>query len=318
MPYILLTRERKVVLILFSALLAQVPLLYTLAVEREALRESIKSVSYGLALPTSIRILSILLLSVVFGLLPYAIVDYLNRRYLESIDKNLAAFFKGLAEAVRAGMPFMKALESVAKVTPGPLGREMGKVVVRVEFGVPLEDALRDLAERLKIPSIRRAVTILITAHESGGRLVEVLDTAAEMQALIRAYEEERRTQVAPYAWIVYMAIGLFLVISFILVFAFLEPLSKLMVKATLLGMPQIDVSVYKAILFITSALQAILGGLIVGKLRSGSVYAGLLHSIILALIVIVFFNAIEVYGPAISRTLFPTPVTPPSPIPAP
>ena len=151
----------------------------------------------------------------------------------------------------------------------------------------------------------------MLTAHESGGKVVDVLDTAAEMQALLRAYEEERRTQVAPYAWIVYIAIGLFLAISFILIFAFLEPLSALASGAGRIPLSKIDVGTYKAILFVTSALQALLGGLIVGKLRSGSVYAGLVHSIILSLAVIAFFNFIDVYGPEVGGAIFPVPTRP-------
>jgi len=315
MPYILLTRGRKIALVLISAILAQLPLLYLLMFERKALINSIKPVGYSLYMISSIKVISIILLSIILALLPYSIIYTFNRMYLDSIDKNLSPFFKALAESVRAGMPFHKAMESVARVTPGPLGAEIKKLLVKVELGASLNSALNSFAEKFGVPSIRRAVTVLITASESGGKVVEVLDTAAEMHGLLRAYEEERRTRIAPYSWIIYMSIGLFLIVSFILIYAFLEPLSVLISAGAFLGIPRIDISVFKAVLFITAALQAFFGGLLVGKIRTGTIYAGFFHVIVLLVAVIVSFNLMEIYGPVVTRAIFTIPApTPPSP----
>ena len=163
MPYVYLTKRRKLALALLSVLLGVQPLLFVATVGRELLATSIERVG-PIVVVKSIYLNSLLLLSAVLAMLPYAVVDFFNRRYLDAIDRSLAPFFKGLAEAIRAGMPFLKALESVSRITSGPLGREMERVVVCVEFGDSIEDALRSLAERLEIPSIKRAVTIMITA----------------------------------------------------------------------------------------------------------------------------------------------------------
>jgi len=293
------------IIALTSFLLAYIPLGYLIFFRLDDFFASLKSVGYGVVIISSTEINSLIISSVILGLLPYSIVDLFNRRYLDAIDRDLGPFFKGLAESIRAGSPITKAIEHVATVTPGPLGKEMRKVAVWIQFGVSFPEALQRIGKKIKIPSMQRAITILITAYMSGGKVIDVLDAAAEMYSLLRGYEEEKRTHISPYSWISYISIGIFLFITFILIYAFFFPLSKLMAIGTAIGQMEIDVESYKSILYYTVALEAFFGGLIVGKLRVGSIYSGLKHSLILLLISMLFFTTIEMYGEQIQ--IFPT-----------
>ncbi|RLF08110.1 MAG: hypothetical protein DRJ64_01680 [Thermoprotei archaeon] len=295
MPYIYLDKKRKVMVASVSIILALTPL-FMIPFYINEIIESIRVIGFGIILVTSLKFNTILSLSIILGLLPYSIIDFLNRRYLDAIDRDLGPFFKGLGESIRAGMTFTEALENIAKVIFGPLSNELKKVIVRVEFGMTIRDALEDFAERINLPSIQRAVVILTTAHESGGKIVDVLDAAAEMYNMIRAYEEEKRTIIAPYAWTIYIAILIYLFISFILIYAFFIPLHYMATKGGLFAVA-LDIPSYKTILFHSSILEALIGGFIVGKLKTGKTASGAIHSIIMLTIVIIFYNSMDILG---------------------
>lgn len=305
MPYVYLTTSRKLAIASVSVALSLIPLLL-LPLNMRELVGSLRSLGYGVTIITSTRVNTLIFSSIILGLLPYSVVDLLNRRYLDSIDRSLGPFFKGLGESIRAGMTFIEALENISRVLRGPLSDEMRKVIVKVEFGMTLNRALEDFAERVNIPNVRRAVTILTTAHDSGGKLIDVLDAAAEMYGMVRSYEEEKRTIISPYAWTVYMAILIYLFISFVLIYAFFVPLQHMSTKGGFLGSALLDVPSYTTILLYSSLMEASLGGLIVGKLRVGRISAGLLHSVVLSTIVLAFFNAMEIIGGSI--TIIPLP----------
>ena len=306
MPFIVLTARRKVLLAGLSVFLAFIPLFVLFTFYREELLS--QRLTLDSPVIKSTRINTLLVLSVLLGIVPYAVVDFFNRRYIDSINKNLGPFFKGLGESIRAGLPFIEALESVASITPGPLGSEMRNVIVKVELGMSLEEALHRLADKLGVVSFKRAVITLITAYQSGGKVVDVLDSAAEMYAMLRAYEEERRTQVSPYFTVVYVAIAIFLFISFILIYVFVKPLAVLAGMGSAFGGLRIDVASINAILFYTAAFQSFFGGLIIGKLKANRVGAGLLHTIFMLTITLVYFNLLEIYGDTLGRMIFPTP----------
>ncbi len=294
MPYIRLTTYRKVMLIVLGLALALAPL-SLLPLFLEELVISLRNIGLGIYLITSTKVNILLVSTLIMTLMPYAIVDFMNRRYVDIIDKTIPAFFKGISESIRAGMTFLEALRNAALTIGGPLGREIERALVRVEFGATIEDSLYRLAQEIKLPNLRRAITILITAHESGGKIIDVLDSAAEMYGIIRAYEEEKRVTLNPYAITVYVAMLLYLFIIYIITYTMFIPLSRMAAGTTFLR--PVDIGIYKAVLFYSSTIEAIFGGLMVGKLKVGKVSAGLIHIVILLLIVIAFFTFVELYG---------------------
>ena len=296
MPYIHMDRNMKAIISAVSIILAIIPFLFIPLFLHDVL-SSVRIIGFGIIIVTSLKFNTLLSLSLILGMLPYAIVDLLNRRYIDAIDRDLGPFFKGLGESIRAGMTFIEALENISRVIYGPLSNELKRIIVQVEFGSTLRKALENFADKIKLPNIQRAVIILITAHESGGKIVDVLDAAAEMYNMMHVYEEEKRTIINPYAWTIYIAVFIYLFISFVLIHAFFIPLHYMMSKGALFSSMGLDVPSYKTILLYSSILEALIGGLIVGKLKTGKTLSGLIHSIIMLLIVIIFYNTMDILG---------------------
>ena len=215
-------------------------------------------------------------------LTPYTIVSVLNRRYVGDIETRIPFFLRELAEGIRSGHSFMHAFEETSLRSVGALGKEMRRVVTRIFFGETLEETFSRLLKRIPSAKLRRFATIITVAAESGGRVADVLDTAARIMSLIDAFEKERKSKVKPYAITIYLSLFLFLVISFVLVEVFFKPLVGFRLLRGLVG--KFNIRVYEAIFFYIGVMEAIFGGIIAGKITEGTIKASLLHILALLL----------------------------------
>jgi tight adherence protein C len=84
-----------------------------------------------------------------------------------------------LAVAVAAGESPSAALERVARVSRGDLGRELGLVLAHVRSGAGLVTALDGMATRIAVPAVTRFVDGIAVAVERGTPLADVLRAQA-------------------------------------------------------------------------------------------------------------------------------------------
>lgn len=295
MPYLELKGGTLVLLAALSVALAVPP---SITAAFSVLRGELVwvEIAPGIRMPWSSSFYFFATLSFVAAAAPFAIVGFLNRRYVETIEKGLPQFFEGLEGSIRAGMPMIRALETAAKAVGGPLEREVRSVIARVELGDSLENALEWINRRIRAPALRRAANLVLVAYQSGGRVADVLSAAAEMYTMLMSYEEEKRASMAPYAYAVYVALAVFLTVATILIVAFIEPLERL---AGGLGALQLftplPVAFFKMVFFIAATVQAFAGGLIASKITRGSAKAGFFQALVLVLLVALYFYALEV-----------------------
>jgi tight adherence protein B len=86
-----------------------------------------------------------------------------------------------LSRAIRAGHAFQTAMGMVADELPAPIGPEFRQGFDQQNFGLPLRDALNELAERVPILDVRFFVTAVLIQRETGGNLAEILDNLAQV-----------------------------------------------------------------------------------------------------------------------------------------
>ena len=95
-----------------------------------------------------------------------------------------------VSSAMRAGHSFVGAL-SVANVdAPQPTRREFERAVADERLGVPIEDALDTVGDRMASPDLVHAALVAKLQRETGANAAEVLDRVA---ATIRERQELRR-----------------------------------------------------------------------------------------------------------------------------
>lgn len=83
-----------------------------------------------------------------------------------------------LGRALRAGHAVTAAIEMVAREIPDPVGKEFRRVFEEQNFGLPIREALLNLARRVPVPDLQFLVTAMLVQKETGGNLAEVLDKA--------------------------------------------------------------------------------------------------------------------------------------------
>jgi tight adherence protein B len=77
---------------------------------------------------------------------------------------------------VRAGHAFTTALELIANELSEPVASEFRKLFEEQKFGLPVRDALMNLAERVPLVDVKFFVTAVMLQRETGGNLAEILD----------------------------------------------------------------------------------------------------------------------------------------------
>jgi tight adherence protein B len=117
-----------------------------------------------------------LLIAVVVFLAPYSFLNLKRKRQFRKFSALLPDAMDLVSRALRAGHSLTAALDLVGQEIPDPIGKEFRRVSEEQNLGLPLRDALLNLAERVPIPDVRFLVAAMLIQRETGGNLVEVLD----------------------------------------------------------------------------------------------------------------------------------------------
>ena len=81
-----------------------------------------------------------------------------------------------IARALRAGHSLAAGLHVVAEEMPQPIAKEFGRVYEEQNLGITLDDALKNLTERVPNLDLRFFVTSVAIQRQTGGDLAEILD----------------------------------------------------------------------------------------------------------------------------------------------
>jgi tight adherence protein B len=107
----------------------------------------------------------------------------LNRRSarLKRFEEQFPEALDLLSRAIRAGHALQTALGMVADELPEPVGPEFKKTFEQQNFGLPLRDALNEMAVRIGLLDVRFFVTAVLIQRDTGGNLSEILDNLAHV-----------------------------------------------------------------------------------------------------------------------------------------
>lgn len=107
--------------------------------------------------------------------IPAILLVRARKARLLRIEQQLPEAADFLARAMRAGHSFTNVLQMVGSELPEPLSNEFRMVHQEINYGVPLNDALHSLAERIPLTDLRYLVIAVVIQRESGGNLAEIL-----------------------------------------------------------------------------------------------------------------------------------------------
>lgn len=115
--------------------------------------------------------------------LPLLYIYRRKKARLKKLTEQLPDVFELLSQALRAGHSLASGMQLIAREMPDPAGTEYGRVFHEQNLGLKIEDALKNMAERVNILDVRFFVTAVLIQRQTGGDLAEVLD---KLGAVIR------------------------------------------------------------------------------------------------------------------------------------
>lgn len=148
--------------------------------------QSFMVASLGLAMGAGLTMLivfpvwpAVLLAAAAAGAVPYLYARRKRRRRLESFEEQLPEAIDLIGRAMRAGHPLSAGLKMASEESPEPLAGEFRRVFEEQRFGMPFEEAILGIADRVGLIDVRILVTAILVQREVGGNLAEVLDKIA-------------------------------------------------------------------------------------------------------------------------------------------
>ena len=140
------------------------------------------------------------LMGLFLGSLP---LFWLMRRRKKRISLFVAAMPEAvelISRALRAGHGLASGLQLVAEEMKGPVADEFNRVFEEQNLGIPIELALRNMADRIPVMDVRFFVIAVIIQRSTGGDLAEVLDKIGrlirqrfELHGLVKSLTAEGR-----------------------------------------------------------------------------------------------------------------------------
>lgn len=115
------------------------------------------------------------------AVLPLLYVLSTRAKRIQSIEGQLPDALELMSRALRAGHSFPSSLEMVAEEGPSPIAGEFRVTFDEVNYGIPMQDALMNLATRVDSADLRYFVIAVLIQRETGGNLAELLDNLAAL-----------------------------------------------------------------------------------------------------------------------------------------
>lgn len=95
---------------------------------------------------------------------------------LKAFAAQLSDALELVARALRAGHSLAAGMHVVAEEMPSPIADEFGRVYEEQNLGIPIEESLKNLCERVPNLDLRFFVTSVCVQRQTGGDLAEILD----------------------------------------------------------------------------------------------------------------------------------------------
>lgn len=115
---------------------------------------------------------------------PWLVLMRTRAARLRKLEEQLPEAADFLGRALRAGHSFANVMQMVGEEMPDPIAGEFKFAYEEINYGVPMNEALHNLALRVPLTDLRYLVIAVLIQRESGGNLAEVF---SNISRLIRA-----------------------------------------------------------------------------------------------------------------------------------
>jgi tight adherence protein B len=135
----------------------------------------------SMAFLAKLSLIKILCVAFVSLLIPYVLILHKRNKRIRGFEVGLAQTLEILGRSMRSGHPLTMGLQMVSMEMPEPIRTEFGRVFYEQQMGLPFDDSLKRMAQRVPLLDLRFFVLSVLIHQQTGGDLAEVLDNLSRV-----------------------------------------------------------------------------------------------------------------------------------------
>jgi tight adherence protein B len=124
---------------------------------------------------------AIAIVTLAFGSVPFLYVYNSKEKRIDKIEQQLPDVLDMMARAMQAGHAFPSALQIAGDESPQPIAGEFKLAFDEINYGIPMQEALLNLATRVPSTDLRYFVIAVLVQRETGGNLSEILTKISKL-----------------------------------------------------------------------------------------------------------------------------------------
>ncbi len=117
---------------------------------------------------------------IVVAVAPWIYLRQKRAEHIKKLEEQVDSFILGLANSMKTVPSPSAALSALLPILPSPTRLEVDRVLKEIRVGSTLEQALLNMASRLRSPTMDSALSAVLIGLQVGGNLPLVLENTAE------------------------------------------------------------------------------------------------------------------------------------------
>ncbi|MCH1527928.1 MAG: type II secretion system F family protein [Candidatus Poseidoniaceae archaeon] len=234
------------------------------------------------------------------------------------MEEKFPDFLRDLAEYWKGGLSMTVAVQTLATSEYGALNHEVKKMSDQLSWGVAFGDVIQMFAVRVGTPLVMRAISLISEANRAGGKISDILVTAANDSREIKFLEGERKRSIASYISVIWTSYGVFLGVIVVLAKVFIPAIAGSNSEPSDDGdagggqqlgnmvIRNIEPLFFLTIFYYGVTMQALGNGSMAGLMATGRFTSGMKHAGLMILLSLLCFNVIVFSPDLIGITTLP------------
>ncbi len=204
-----------------------------------------------------------------------------KNRIIRNAEEKLPEFFSELAMLNESGVSIFEGVRFISKSGTDILSKEFRNIGRFIELGLPLTRSIARLSYRIRSEVFAKAIPIAVKALETNTSIKDAFTTVSRYVEAELNFRKRLKSSLMPYLAIVYMSVGVFLFVSYLLISKFLVVFSGM--NVSVMGISAtFDVELIRQTFMRTVYLVSFLSGIIAGTISELRVGGGLKHAFVL------------------------------------
>jgi len=218
------------------------------------------------------------------------------------VEEKFPDFLRDLAEYWKGGLAMTVAVQTLATSEYGALNDEVKKMSDQLSWGIKFSDVIKQFADRVGTPLVQRAIALIAEADRAGGKISDILVTAANDSRELKFLEGERRRAIGSYIAVIWTSYFVFLGVIVTLAVVFIPAIAGSNSSGedggdsggqTIGNMTirNIDPLFFLTVFYYGVTMQAVGNGTMAGLMSTGRFSTGFKHSGMMILVSLLVFN---------------------------